>query len=91
MSIIFRVPYSLRNLLGGNEEALSDGKNIGECIDSLCEKFPEFKAKVKDGSGEISGDVLLFLNGENVNSLNKAETLVQKGDEISIVPFAAGG
>lgn len=91
MSIKIIVPGSLRELLNGNNQAICEGKTIGDCIDDLNRKFPGFKKKVLDDKGEIKDSLMIFLDGQNVRSLEGLATSVKSGDEVNIIPFAAGG
>jgi MoaD family protein len=91
MSITVMVPGSLKDWFGGSEQALCEGKTIGECIDDLDSKFPGFRRRVIDEKGEISSSIMIFLDGQNIRSLNGLASPVQDGDEVSIIPFAAGG
>lgn len=85
------VPGSLKDWLGGSEQAICEGKTIGECIDDLDNKFPGFRRRVFDEKGEISSAIMIFLDGKNLRSLDGLASSVKDGDEVSIIPFAAGG
>ncbi len=85
------VPGSLKGWIGGSEQVLCEGKTIGECIDDLESKFPGFRHRVFDEKGEINSSVMIFIDGQNLRSLNGLATPVKDGDEVSIIPFAAGG
>lgn len=85
------VPGSLKDWLGGSELAVCEGKTIGECIDALDSKFPGFRSRVFDEKGEISSSLMIFIDGQNLRSLDGLASHVKDGDEISIIPFAAGG
>jgi sulfur-carrier protein len=91
MSISVIIPGSLKDWFGGSEQAICEGKTIRGCIDDLDSKFPGFKCKVFDEKGEISSSVMIFIDGQNLQSLNGLASLVKDGDEVSIIPFAAGG
>jgi sulfur-carrier protein len=91
MGITIIVPASLKNLLGGNDQAACEGKVIAECFDDLNRKFPGFRSKVIDEKGEINSSLMIFLDGQNLSSLEGLATSVKDGDEINIIPFAAGG
>lgn len=91
MSITIIIPGSLKDWLGGSNEAVCEGKTIGECIDYLDNKFSGFKRRVVDEKGEISSSVMIFLDGQNLRSLDGLATPVKDGDEVSVIPFAAGG
>jgi len=90
MTIIARIPGSLKEWFDGSEEAVIDGKTVGECIDQLDNKFSGLSSRLIDKNGEMSA-VLIFLNGENIVNLNGLETDVADGDELGIIPLAAGG
>jgi len=91
MSISVLVPGSLKELFGGAEQAICEGKTIGECIDDLDSRFPGFRHRVFDEKGEINSSVMIFIDGQNLRLLNGLATSVKDGDEVSIIPFAAGG
>jgi len=45
-----------------------------------------------DENGELrKRDVVIFVNEEDVRFLQKLDTPLQNGDEVSIVPAASGG
>jgi sulfur-carrier protein len=91
MSITIIVPGSLKDLLNGSDQTTCEGKTIGECIDDLDSKFPGFRSKVVNEKGEINSSLMIFLDGQNLRSLDGLATSVKDGDEVSIIPFAAGG
>ena len=85
------VPASLSDCFGGKDNTDCDGKSVEECIDILASEYPVFKERVLRGKNEVSASVLMFVNGENIYNLEGIKTPVNDGDEISIIPFAAGG
>jgi MoaD family protein len=91
MSITIIIPGSLKEWLGGNEEVACEGKTIGECLDDLDKKCPGFRNRIVDEKGDIRGSVMVFLDGQNLRSLDGLATHVKDGDEVSVIPFAAGG
>jgi sulfur-carrier protein len=90
MPITVRVPGSLKDWLEGREEASCQGKTLRECIDNLESRFPGIQNRLVDEEGEI-GPVLIFLNGENIAKREGLTTEIHDGDEIGIIPLAAGG
>jgi molybdopterin synthase sulfur carrier subunit len=90
MTITLRIPISLNNLLNGREEAFCRGNTVEECLNDIEKKYPGFYANLTSSNKEIT-NVLIFLNGENIINMEGRETKVKEGDEISIIPFAAGG
>jgi len=91
MSIKIILPGSLKKWLGGQDETDCDGQTVKECIDNLEKDYPGFKSKIVNDNGELSADILLFVNGTNILNLENLETPLKDGDEIGVIPFAAGG
>lgn len=90
MPVTVRVPGSLREWFHGSDEASCIGGTLGECIQQLEDRFPGIRDRLLNEEGEIAA-VLIFVNGENATSLEGLATTVGDGDEIGIIPFAAGG
>ena len=90
MSIIIRIPGSLKEWLDNQEEAVCRGNTIQECFNYLENNFPGFCDRIIDDKGEMS-NVLIFLNGENIRNMEGLDTKVNPDDEIGIIPLAAGG
>ena len=91
MGITIRVPSSLKKWFDGRDDVLCHGETVGKCIGNLAGNFPELRRRLLDEKGEINVAVLIFLNGENIRNMEGGITPVQDGDEISIIPLAAGG
>lgn len=91
MSITIIVPGSLKELFNGNNQAICEGKTIRACIEDLDNKFPGFKNRVLDEKGEVNSSFMIFLDGQNLRILDGLATSVKDGDEVNIIPFAAGG
>ncbi|QCQ22287.1 MoaD/ThiS family protein [Desulfoglaeba alkanexedens] len=90
MAVKVRVPGSLRKWFDGKDVVTCTGSNIAECIEDLNVAHPGICDRLIDEEG-ATGRVLIFLNGDNIGSLNGLQTTVGDGDEISIIPLAAGG
>jgi molybdopterin synthase sulfur carrier subunit len=92
MAIIVTLPASLRKKwLNVQEQVSCTGKNIGECLDHLDQRFPGFKDTLLDETGNIRETIAIFLRGQNIRNLDDLSTAVKDNDEISIIPFMAGG
>ncbi len=90
MSIIVRIPGSLSEWFEGKDEALCQGNTIGECFDQLGNRYPGLRDRLISEKNQLSS-ILVFLNGENIRNLDGRATVVKDGDEIGIIPLAAGG
>lgn len=91
MSITMILPGSLKKWMSDNSESECEGSTVLECVEFLEKKFSGFKNNVVDSNGNLKEDILVFKNGSNILSLEGVATQLKDGDEISIIPFAAGG
>jgi molybdopterin synthase sulfur carrier subunit len=91
MSIIVWVSGPLRQLTKGKTEIELAASDVADCINKLESQFPGVREQVCDETGEIRGSVNIYVNGDNVNSLQCLTTSVKAGDEVTILPAAAAG
>ncbi len=92
MAITVTIPTSLRRKwLNLPEQVSCKGKTIAECLDYLDQGFPGFKETLLDETGDVRGTIAIFLLGQNIRNLDNLSTVVKDNDEISIIPFLAGG
>lgn len=86
-----RIPSPLRRYTDGQSKVESAGANILELIDSLEAQHPGVKSRLCDDNGQIKRYVNVFVNGEEIRTLQGVETPIADKDEVSIVPAMAGG
>jgi sulfur-carrier protein len=91
MATPVRIPTPLRKLTQNQEVVDAEGATIRELIDNLDQTYPGLKERICDDQDHIRRFVNVFLNDEDVRFLKEAETPVNSGDEVSIVPAIAGG
>jgi molybdopterin synthase sulfur carrier subunit len=90
MTTVF-IPSSLRRYTAGQSKADVSGGTINEVIDNLEQQYPGVKSRLCDESGQIKRYVNVFVNDEEIRTLEGADTPVAEKDEVSIVPAMAGG
>ena len=86
-----RIPSPLRRYTNNQSKVQSNGANIAELIDNLETQYPGVKSRLCDDSGQIKRYVNIFVNGEEIRTLQGDETPVEEKDEVSIIPAMAGG
>ena len=80
----------LREEVGGAREVLASGANVRELLDDLMDRFPALRAQiVRDG--EIAQFVNIYVEGEDVRTLNGLDTPVEPGQTVILLPAMAGG
>jgi molybdopterin synthase sulfur carrier subunit len=82
------VPTAYRGPTRGEGEIPVSGETVRACLEAVEEKFPGFLAQVLDERGAVHRFVKLFVNGEQVGSLDAA---VAADDRIEVLAAIAGG
>jgi molybdopterin converting factor small subunit len=90
MSVV-RIPPVLRVATGGEREVQVEGASVGEVLDALYRRYPQIRAQLESGDGELHRFVNLYLNDEDVRTLGWLDTPVSRGDTLTILPAMAGG
>jgi molybdopterin synthase sulfur carrier subunit len=88
---IVRIPSPLRRYTNSQSKVQSNGGSIAELLDNLETQYPGIKTKLCDESGNIKRYVNIFVNDEEIRTLQGAETAITDKDEVSIIPAMAGG
>ncbi|RME43473.1 MAG: MoaD/ThiS family protein [Caldilineae bacterium] len=88
---VVRIPSPLRRYTGGQSKVSVAGATVIEVIDHLDAAYPGLKSRICDESGQIKRYVNIFINEDEIRTLQGAETPVGERDEVSIVPAMAGG
>ena len=65
--------------------------SVRALIRELEAAYPALAGKFSDGSGGLRRGLSLFINDSYVRSLSEADVALQDGDEVTIVPYIAGG
>lgn len=91
MSVLVRIPTPLQKLAGDRAEVQAEGSTLREVVNNLAQQNAEFKTRLLDDSGELRRFVNVYVNEEDVRFLQKLDTPLKDGDEVSIVPAIAGG
>ena len=91
MPVKVRIPTPLRSLTKGQSLVEVSGNNIGELINQIEIQYPGFKTRICDEDNQIRRFVNIYLNEEDIRFKEGQETILNEGDEVSIIPAIAGG
>ena len=89
--IIARLSGELCKLTKGKEEVQLSVSDVQGCINNLEEQFPGSKERFCDNQGEVLASISIFVNGDNINSLQGLQTPLKEGDEVDFMSAFAGG
>ena len=91
MPVLVRIPTPLQKLANNQAEVNVEASNLRQAVEQLASQNEEFKTRLLDDSGELRRFVNVYVNEEDVRFLQKLDTPLKDGDEVSIVPAIAGG
>ncbi len=91
MSVIVRVPTTLRTLTAGEPEVSVDGGDVAAVLESLESAHPGFRERILDDEGNLRRFVNVFVSDDDVRFIDGLATAVPDGETVSIVPAVAGG
>jgi cysteine synthase B len=85
-----RIPPTLRAEVGGVREVEASGATMREVLEDLAARYPGLGAQVIP-EGEIAAFVNVYLNNEDVRTLQGLDTPVADGSTVILLPAMAGG
>jgi adenylyltransferase/sulfurtransferase len=88
---VIRVPTPLRPYTGGAKEVEASGATVAAALEDLVQHHPDLKRHLFDDAGALRSYVNVFLNDDDVRSLQGEATELKPGDRLMIIPSIAGG
>jgi len=85
-----RIPPMLRGDVGGAREVPAEGDTVRELLFDLMGRFPSLRPQLVEDD-EIAPFVNVYLEGEDVRTLEGLETSVDDGSTVILLPAMAGG
>jgi molybdopterin converting factor small subunit len=78
-----RIPPTLREQTGGQRELAAEGDTVRELLDDLMSRFPVLEEQLPFAN--------VYLEGEDVRTLDGLDTAVKPGSTVILLPAMAGG
>ena len=78
-----RIPPTLRPETGGAREVPAEGGTVRDLLEDLTSRFPALQGKLEYAN--------VYVDGEDVRTLDGDETLVREGATVILLPAMAGG
>ena len=86
-----RIPPTLRDAVGGAREVDASGSTVREVLADLAARFPGLGSQVLENGNEIAPFVNVYVNNEDVRTLDGLDTPVGDGTSVILLPAMAGG
>lgn len=92
MAIQILLPTPLQQYAGKKETVEIDQvSTVGEALSRLTNQYRDLKKHLFDDKGSLRSFVNVFVNEDDIRTLQGMQTKVKPGDELTIVPSVAGG
>jgi len=85
-----RIPPTLREVTGGERELPAEGDTVRELLEDLMSRFPALRTQLVE-DGDLAPFVNVYVEGEDVRTLDGLETNVRPGATVILLPAMAGG
>jgi molybdopterin synthase sulfur carrier subunit len=85
-----RIPPTLRPEVGGERQVDAEGRTVRELLDDLISRFPGLRDQIVEDD-DIAPFVNVYVEGEDVRTLDGLETPVRDGSTVILLPAMAGG
>jgi molybdopterin converting factor small subunit len=85
-----RIPPTLRAEVGGARQLEARGDTVADVLDDLVARHPALGSQLLE-DGELAPFVNVFVGGEDIRTLEGADTPVRNGDSLILLPAMAGG
>jgi molybdopterin synthase sulfur carrier subunit len=85
-----RIPPTLREQTGGERELAAEGDTVRDLLEDLMGRFPELRRQLVEDD-DIAPFVNVYVEGEDVRTLDGIDTEVRPGSTVILLPAMAGG
>jgi molybdopterin synthase sulfur carrier subunit len=85
------VPTPIRRLTNGQAKVSVEGGDVAGLIQAIDAEYPGVAERLLDGDGNLKRFINIFVNDDEIRTLDGLATPVGEKDKISIVPAMAGG
>jgi molybdopterin converting factor small subunit len=85
-----RIPPTLRGETGGQRQVDAEGATVGAVLENLAARYPGLAGQIFE-DGEVAPFVNVYLEGEDVRTLQGLETPVTAAATVILLPAMAGG
>ena len=85
-----RIPPTLREQTGGARELPAEGDTVRDLLNDLMGRFPSLRQQLVEDD-QLAPFVNVYVEGEDVRTLDGLETEVRPGSTVILLPAMAGG
>lgn len=91
MAATVKIPAPLRRMTDGKREVSTDALTVGDCLKELAATFPGLQERMLEEDGSVRRFINIYVRGEDIRFGAGLGTILNDGDDVSIIPAASGG
>ena len=94
MTVTVRLPAVLAEIAGARSLAVDDATEsltLRDVLDRLAQSHPQVVRRIRDETGEVRRFVNIYVDEEDVRTLNGLDTVIEDGAVMQVIPSVAGG
>ena len=91
MAVRVYIPTPYRDATGGRAEVTIAAGSVRELAERLAQAYPDLRTRIFGEDGRIAHHVNVYVNEEEIRSLQGEETVLRDDDEVAFIPAMAGG
>jgi molybdopterin synthase sulfur carrier subunit len=85
-----RIPPTLRAEAGGERQVAVAGESVRDALEDLTSRYPALRERIWE-DGQVAEFVNVYLDGEDIRTLDGVDTPVHEGATLILLPAMAGG
>src|SRR5690606_24430855 len=85
------IPTPYRDATGGRSQVTAEAGTVRELAERLVEQYPGLRDRIFGEDGRIAHHVNVYVNSEEIRSLQGEDTPLKDDDEVAFIPAMAGG
>lgn len=91
MAVSVYIPTPFRKLTGNRQNVQAAGANVAEVLADVDRQYPGFRQLVFGQGDQVPAHINIYVNKQEITSLDGIATQVRDGDEVAVIPAMAGG
>jgi molybdopterin converting factor small subunit len=85
------IPQYFQPFTGWHSEVEVTGASVGQVLNDLFRQHPDLYPHFYTHWGVLSANVLIYLNQDEIFTLQGMDTPIKPGDSLRVVPTVSGG
>ena len=85
------ITTTYRKYIGEKSESVSEGDTVGEVMRAFVSTYPDIKTHLFDERGNIRSSIHVFVQKQDIKTLQGLDTPVHAETKIRLIPAIAGG